>query len=157
MSARTKARKRALDVLYASEVRRESPVEALDRAIKDGEGPTNDYTATLVRGVVAEQSTIDDLLGTASEGWSLDRMPAVDRNILRIGAYELRINGLLGPVLLGALPHDAVSLEPRHTVVMTTGEDGADLLDVLQLLVDTGVEVEAVREISPAHDEPEPT
>ncbi len=75
----------------------------------------------------------------------------------RIGAYELRINGLLGPVLLGALPHDAVSLEPRHTVVMTTGEDGADLLDVLQLLVDTGVEVEAVREISPAHDEPEPT
>jgi transcription antitermination protein NusB len=89
MSARTKARKRALDVLYASEVRRESPVEALDRAIKDGEGPTNDYTATLVRGVVAEQSTIDDLLGTASEGWSLDRMPAVDRNVLRIGVYEL--------------------------------------------------------------------
>ena len=60
-------------------------------------------------------------------------------------------------MLLGALPHDAVSHEPRHTVVMTTGEDEADLLDVLQLLVDTGVEVEAVREISPAHDEPEPT
>ena len=89
MSARTKARKRALDVLYASEVRRESPVEALERAIRDGEGPTNDYTATLVRGVVAEQARIDDLLGTASEGWSLDRMPAVDRNVLRIGVYEL--------------------------------------------------------------------
>ena len=89
MSARTKARKRALDVLYASEVRRESPVVALERAISDGEGPTNDYTATLVRGVVAEQATIDDLLGTASEGWSLDRMPAVDRNVLRIGVYEL--------------------------------------------------------------------
>ena len=41
--------------------------------------------------------------------------------------------------------------------MLTTGEDGADLLDVLQLLVDTGVEVEAVREITPAHDEPEPT
>ena len=52
-------------------------------------GPTNDYTATLVRGVVAEQARIDDLLGTASEGWSLDRMPAVDRNVLRIGVYEL--------------------------------------------------------------------
>ena len=89
MSARTKARKRALDVLYASEVRRESPVEALERAGRDGEGPTNDYTATLVRGVVAEQARIDDLLGTASEGWSLDRMPAVDRNVLRIGVYEL--------------------------------------------------------------------
>jgi hypothetical protein len=73
------------------------------------------------------------------------------------GAYELRINGLLGPVLLGALPHDAVSLEPRHTVVMTSGEDGADLLDVLQLLVATGVDVEAVREITPAHDEPKTT
>ena len=73
------------------------------------------------------------------------------------GAYELRINGLLGPVLLGALPHDAVSLEPRHTVVLTSVEDGADLLDVLKLLVDTGVEVEAVREITPAHVEPEPT
>jgi hypothetical protein len=72
-------------------------------------------------------------------------------------AYELRINGLLGPVLLGALPHDAVALEPRHTVVMTSGEDGADLLAVLKLLVDTDVEVEAVREITPARDEPEPT
>ena len=73
------------------------------------------------------------------------------------GAYELRINGLLGPVLLGALPHDAVALEPRHTFVVTSGEDGADLLDVLQLLVDTGVEVEAVREITAVDAEPEPT
>ena len=73
------------------------------------------------------------------------------------GAYELRIKGLLGPVLLGALPHDAVALEPRHTLVVTSGEDGADLLDVLQLLVDTGVEVEAVREITAVDDEPEPT
>jgi len=75
----------------------------------------------------------------------------------RTGAYELRINGLLGPVLLGALPHDAVAHEPWHTVVTTSGEDGADLLEVLRLLVATGVEVEAVREITPAHDEPEPT
>lgn len=74
----------------------------------------------------------------------------------RTGAYELRIKGLLGPVLLGALPHDAVALEPRHTLVVTSGEDGADLLDVLQVLVDTGVEVEAVREITPADDRPEP-
>ena len=75
----------------------------------------------------------------------------------RTGAYELRIKGLLGPVLLGALPHDAVALEPRHTLVVTSGDDGADLLDVLQLLVDTGVEVDAVREITAVADEPEPT
>jgi hypothetical protein len=72
-------------------------------------------------------------------------------------AYELRIKGLLGPVLLGALPHDAVALEPRHTFVVTSGEDGADLVDVLQLLVDTGVEVDAVRQIPAVDDEPEPT
>ena len=73
------------------------------------------------------------------------------------GAYELRIKGLLGPVLLGALPHDAVALEPRHTLLVTSGADGADLLDVLQLLVDTGVEVDAVREITAVADRTEPT
>ncbi len=72
------------------------------------------------------------------------------------GAYELRIKGLLGPVLLGALPHDAVVLEPWHTLVVTSGADGSDLLDVLQLLVDTGVEVDAVREITAVDDDPEP-
>ena len=89
MPARSKARKRALDLLYASEMRRENPVEALERAVADGEGPTNDYTATLVRGVVEHQAAIDDLLRDASEGWSLERMPAVDRNVLRLGVFEL--------------------------------------------------------------------
>ncbi len=89
MGARSKARKRALDVLYAAEMRRESASEALDRAIADGEGPTNDYTATLVRGVVEHQPRIDELLSSYSEGWTLDRMPAVDRNVLRLGVYEL--------------------------------------------------------------------
>ncbi|MCD4526071.1 transcription antitermination factor NusB [Nocardioides sp. cx-173] len=89
MGARSKARKRALDLLYASEMRGESPTEALDRAIADGEGPTNDYTATLVRGVVAHQSEIDELLATYSEAWTLDRMPAVDRNVLRLGVWEM--------------------------------------------------------------------
>ena len=89
MAARTKARKRALDILFASELRSEDAVGALDRAIADGEGPTNDYTATLVRGVVEHQARIDELLASYSSGWSLDRMPAVDRNVLRIGVYEL--------------------------------------------------------------------
>ncbi len=89
MSARSKARKRALDILYASEMRRERPGEALDQSIADGEGPTNDYTSELVRGVVEHQSRIDGLLSTYSEGWSLERMPAVDRNVLRLGVWEL--------------------------------------------------------------------
>lgn len=89
MGARTKARKRALDLLFASEMRGEDAVAALDRAIADGEGPTNAYTDTLVRGVVANQTAIDKVISGAAEGWTLARMPAVDRNVLRIGAYEI--------------------------------------------------------------------
>ncbi|UUZ59346.1 transcription antitermination factor NusB [Nocardioides sp. B-3] len=89
MSARGKARKRALDLLYASEMRSESPVVALDRAIEAGEGPTNDYTGLLVRGVVDNRARIDELLTEYSRGWTLSRMPAVDRNVLRLGVFEL--------------------------------------------------------------------
>ena len=89
MGARTKARKRALDLLYASDVRGESATVALDRAIEDGEGPTNPYTADLVRGVVEHLTRIDEVLQSYAEGWTLDRMPAVDRNVLRLGIYEL--------------------------------------------------------------------
>jgi N utilization substance protein B len=89
MAARTKARKRALDVLYASDLRAESPVDALERAIAEGEGPSNDYTATLVRGVVEHQARIDELLRTYAQGWTLERMPAVDRNVLRLGVFEM--------------------------------------------------------------------
>lgn len=89
MAARSKARKRALDLLYAAEMRGESPIDALDRAIADGEGPTNEYTAVLVRGVVAQQASIDEVLTTYAEGWTLQRMPAVDRNVLRLGVWEL--------------------------------------------------------------------
>jgi N utilization substance protein B len=89
MSARSKARKRALDVLFAADVRGESALAALEAAIADGEGPTNDYTEALVRGVVAEQERIDALLTEHAQGWSLERMPAVDRNVLRLGVFEM--------------------------------------------------------------------
>ena len=89
MAARSKARKRALDLLFAAEARGTSPVALLDQQIADGEGPTNQYTATLVRGVVAQQETIDAILARYAQGWTLDRMPAVDRNVLRLGSWEL--------------------------------------------------------------------
>ena len=89
MAARSKARKRALDLLYASELRNEPAVEALDRAIAEGEGPTNDYTAVLVRGVEEHPALIDEVLSSYSEGWTLNRMPAVDRLVLRLAVWEL--------------------------------------------------------------------
>jgi len=89
MPARSKARKRALDVLYAAEMRAQDPVTALEAAVAEGEGPTNPYSAVLVRGVSEHRDRIDELLGQYAQGWTLDRMPAVDRNALRIGAFEL--------------------------------------------------------------------
>jgi len=89
MSARSKARKRALDILYEAEIRRASPLAVLDDRSARADPPITAYAAELVRGVQAHRESIDELLGTYSVGWALDRMPIVDRNILRIGAYEL--------------------------------------------------------------------
>lgn len=89
MPARSKARKRALDVLYAAELRGQDAVEALEAAVAEGEGPTNPYTETLVRGVTEHRGRIDELLAQYAQGWTLDRMPAVDRNALRLGVFEL--------------------------------------------------------------------
>jgi N utilization substance protein B len=89
VGARTKARKRALDVLYSADMRGETLVDALARVTADAEAPTNPYTATLVRGVAEHQARIDELLEQFSTDWSLARMPAVDRNVLRIGVWEL--------------------------------------------------------------------
>lgn len=88
MSARSKARKRALDLLFAAEAQGASATDLLAAQVADGE-LNNPYTATLVEGVVAKQATIDEILGRYAQGWTLDRMPAVDRNVLRLGAWEL--------------------------------------------------------------------
>ncbi|TDD26051.1 transcription antitermination factor NusB [Kribbella turkmenica] len=89
MSARSKARKRALDVLFESEVRGLPVGGTLADRVADNDPPVNEFTVALVEGVAKHIEVIDDLLQTHSVGWSLDRMPAVDRNILRIGSYEL--------------------------------------------------------------------
>jgi N utilization substance protein B len=89
MPARTKARKRALDVLYESELRGVDLGATLPDRLAADDPPVNPYTVTLVEGVAAHQSRIDELLDTHAEGWSLARMPIVDRNLLRIATYEI--------------------------------------------------------------------
>ena len=89
MPARTKARRRALDVIFESELRGLPIGATLGDRIARAQPPLNQYTVTLVEGVVAHQERIDDLLSSYAVGWTLDRMPAVDRNLLRIGAYEI--------------------------------------------------------------------
>ena len=89
MGARTKARKRALDLLYGAELRGRPLDEALLPTQDGNERPVNDYTVTLVRGVTEHQQRIDGLLEDYAVDWSLARMPAVDRNLLRIGVFEV--------------------------------------------------------------------
>jgi transcription antitermination protein NusB len=89
MAARSKARKRALDVLFESELRGEPVLEILGERAAEQTPPVPAYATELVEGVQAHRARIDELLATHAQGWALDRMPAVDRNILRIGAYEL--------------------------------------------------------------------
>ncbi|HEU5144184.1 MAG TPA: transcription antitermination factor NusB [Dermatophilaceae bacterium] len=94
MSARTKARARALDILFEAEQRRVNAVALLEERLKDPESRAgnNPYTAELVRGVVAKWRDINGALTDYSQGWTLDRMPAVDRAILRLGAWEILFN-----------------------------------------------------------------
>jgi N utilization substance protein B len=91
LSARTKARKRAVDLLFEAEQRglnaRDLLAERLAKPVT--EAPLNQYTADLVEGVVAHWTDINELLATYSQGWTVERMPSVDRAILRLGAYEV--------------------------------------------------------------------
>ncbi|NYG57418.1 N utilization substance protein B [Nocardioides daedukensis] len=126
MSARSKARKRALDILFASELRREGAGVALDRAIADGEGPTNDYTTVLVRGVVEHQSEIDKLISDASVDWTLERMPAVDRNVLRIGVFEvLHMDDVPNAVAVSEAVHLVQDLSTDESPAFVNGLLGA--------------------------------
>ncbi len=87
MSARSKARKRALDMLYASEMRSRPALEALNDLGDDR--PVNDYTVELVRGVSDRRPRLDEVIAQYAEGWTLTRMPAVDRNVLRLAVFEI--------------------------------------------------------------------
>lgn len=90
MGARSKARKRAVDLLFEADARGVDAVTLLaERVGSPDVPPINDYTVTLVEGVTARRAEIDRLIAEHAEGWSLPRMPAVDRAVLRLGTYEL--------------------------------------------------------------------
>lgn len=90
MAARSKARKRAVDILFEADQRGTDPTEVLARRRADGDEPANPYTVVLVEGVAGHQAEIDAAISAHAHGWSLERMPAVDRAVLRLGVYEVR-------------------------------------------------------------------
>jgi N utilization substance protein B len=93
VSARSKARKQTLDLLYESDIRSSDLLELLAARDIVEEGPDarpiRDYTKSLIEGIYAHKRKIDELIATYAQGWDMDRLPAVDRNILRLGIYEI--------------------------------------------------------------------
>jgi N utilization substance protein B len=93
VSARSKARKQALDLLYESDIRGADALKTLELRDIPEDGPDarpiREYTRDLIFGVVDNRRKIDELIMTYAQGWDMDRLPAVDRNILRIGIFEI--------------------------------------------------------------------
>lgn len=97
MGARSKSRKRALDILYSADVRGESINEALaDEAARNAADPKRsnswEYAREIVVGITEHGDEIDELIETYAQGWTISRMPAIDRALLRIGIWEILFN-----------------------------------------------------------------
>ena len=93
MSARSKARKQTLDLLYEADIRGSSAADLLVLRDVEEDGPDarpiREFTKLLIDGVALNKRKIDELITTYAQGWDMDRLPTVDRNILRLGIYEI--------------------------------------------------------------------
>ena len=117
-----------MEALYESDLRSQSVDEALDSLASRMQTPVNAYTETIVRGVSQHRDQIDETLATYAQGWTLDRMPAVDRAILRVGAWEV----LWGDVPDGVALAEAVALAND----LSTDESGKYINGVLARIKD---------------------
>jgi N utilization substance protein B len=97
LSARTKARKRAVDAVFAADLRKISPIELLNEtaslaADRQNQDEIFGYARQIVDGVIEHHDEIDELLETYAQGWAIDRMPHLDRAILRVASWEILYN-----------------------------------------------------------------
>ena len=131
-SSRSKARKRALDILFEADLRGAEPVATLEERAAAADPPIRDYTTELVRGVAAHASEIDARISTyLAPGWSLERMPRVDRNALRIAVFEIDY---------GEVP-DSVAISEAVQLVseLSTGDSPAFVNGVLRAVATSSV------------------
>ena len=117
MSARTKARKRAVDAIFAADLRKVSPESLLDTtaelvADRQNQDEIFGYARDIVTGVVENHAEIDDLIETYSREWAIDRMPALDRAILRVAVWEILFND---DVPNGVAINEAVELAKEYS------------------------------------------
>ena len=135
MSARVKARKRALDAVFAADIRKISPLLLLDDVAvltsdRQNQEEIFSYARTIVQGIVDHHDEIDDLLETYSHGWSLDRMPHLDRAILRVAVWEILFNP---EVPDGVAVNEAVELAKE----LSTDDSGAFVNGLLSRISST--------------------
>lgn len=126
MSARSKARKRALDVLYGADVRGESIAEALAAELMrlDPKRASSwEYAQQIVTGVQEHQGEIDETIETYAQGWTIARMPAVDRALLRMGVWEILFNE--------AVPDSVAISEAVESATVHSTEDSAGFVNGL--------------------------
>jgi len=120
VSARSKARKAALDLLFEADIRGTNAVEVLTlRDVADeapDARPIREYTRELVVGVGEHCRKIDELISTYAQGWDMDRLPTVDRNILRLGIYE---------ILWSQSTPDGVAIDEALTLAKELSTDGS--------------------------------
>jgi N utilization substance protein B len=118
VSARSKARKQALDILFESDIRGSVALDILESRDVIEEGPDarpiREYTREIINGVSDHRRKIDELIATYAQGWDMDRLPAVDRSILRIGIYEI--------IWANSLP-DAVAIDEALTLAKELSTD----------------------------------
>ena len=102
MSSRRRSRQRALQILFLWDVRRQPVDEAIDGyydTLYSEEHPERDaFVANLVRGTVEHVAEVDEQISRHAEHWRIERMPAVDRNVLRLAVYEMTYGGTPAPV-----------------------------------------------------------
>jgi len=123
VSARSKARKAALDFLYEGDIRNRSALEILNERITTLDYLIRDYTKNLVTGVSEKKSKIDEIILMRAKGWDLDRMPVLDRNILRLAAYEL--------LWLSDTPENVAISEAVELAKSLSTEESANYINVV--------------------------
>ena len=125
-STRRKARKRALDILFEAELRGTDPLQTLAERAADAEPPVRDYTKTLVEGVSTHHDTIDQRISAVlAKGWTLARLPRVDRTALRIAAFELDYLAVPPPVAVSEAVHLVSELSTDESPTFVHGVLGS--------------------------------
>ena len=135
MSARAKARKRAVDAVFAADLRKISPLSLLNdvadlAADRQNQEAIFGYARQIVQGIVDQHDEIDDLLETYSQGWALDRMPNLDRAILRVAVWEIIYNA---DVPDAVAVNEAVELAKE----LSTDDSGSFINGLLSRIVST--------------------